>query len=182
MPNTSTAPSRQQWIVLSALVLVAALSRLLPNPPNFSPIEATALFAGAWLGSRWLAMLVPMAAMLISDAFIGFHSGMPVVYAAMAVIALAAHLGLRGRVSVGRVAFFGIAGATFFFIVTNFAVWLGSGMYPATWGGLVACYVAAIPFFHNQLAGVLVYSTLLFGAWALIARRWPDLASARQAA
>jgi hypothetical protein len=181
MTDTPAAPSRQQWIVLSALVLAAALSRLLPHPPNFSPIEATALFAGASLASRWLAMAVPIAAMLVSDAILGFHAGMPVVYGSMAAIALAAHFGLRGRVSVGRVAFFGVGGALFFFIVTNFAVWLGSGMYRLTWEGLIACYVAAIPFFHNQLAGVAVYSTLLFGAFAMIARRWPDLAQARAA-
>ncbi len=175
------APARLQWIVLSALVLAAALSRLLPHPPNFSPIEATALFAGAWLGSRWLAMGVPLAAMLVSDVVLGFHSGMPVVYGAMAAIAVAAHFGLRGRVSVGRVALFGVGGALFFFIVTNFAVWLRSGMYPMSLDGLLACYVAAIPFFHNQLAGVAVYSTVLFGAWALIARRWPDVAGVRAA-
>jgi len=181
MTDTPAAPSRQQWIVLSALVLAAALSRLLPHPPNFSPIEATALFAGATLASRWLAMAVPIAAMLVSDAILGFHAGMPVVYGSMAAIALAAHFGLRGRVSVGRVALFGVGGALFFFIVTNFAVWLGSGMYPSTWEGLIACYVAAIPFFHNQLAGVAVYSTLLFGASAMIARRWPDRAQTRAA-
>jgi hypothetical protein len=181
MTDAPAAPSRQQWIVLSALVLAAALTRLLPHPPNFSPIEATALFAGAWLASRWLAMAVPLLAMLVSDAVLGFHGGMPVVYGSMVAIALAAHFGLRGRVSVGRVALFGVGGALFFFIVTNFAVWLRSGMYPSTWEGLIACYVAAIPFFHNQLAGVAVYSTLLFGAWAMIARRWPDLAQARAA-
>lgn len=179
MTDTPAAPSRQQWILLSALILAAAFSRLLPNPPNFSPIEAMAMFAGAWLASRWLAMLVPVAAMLLSDAFLGFHGGMPVVYGSMAAIALASHAGLRGKVSVGRVAVFGLGGALFFFAVTNFAVWLGSGMYPRTWDGLVACYVAAIPFFHNQLAGVAVYSTLLFGGWALVTKRWSEPAGVR---
>jgi hypothetical protein len=179
MTDAPAAPSRLQWIALSALILAAAFTRLLPNPPNFSPIEAMAMFAGAWLASRWLAMLVPVAAMFLSDAFLGFHSGMPVVYGSMAAIALASHYGLRRKVSVGRVAIFGLGGAVFFFVVTNFAVWLRSGMYPMTWEGLVACYVAAIPFFHNQLAGVAVYSTLLFGAWALIAKRWSEPAGAR---
>jgi hypothetical protein len=181
MNPASAAPARPQWIVLFALVLAAALTRLLPNPPNFSPIEATALFAGAWLASRWLAMAVPVAAMLVSDAVIGFHGGMPVVYGSMALIALAAHAGLRGRVTAARVALYGVGGALFFFVVTNLFVWLRSGMYPMSWEGLAACYVAAIPFFHNQLAGVAVYSTLLFGAWALIARRWPAAAGARAA-
>lgn len=179
MLNLANRPAHASWALFALLILAAALSRLLPNPPNFSPIEAVGLFAGAWLASRWLAVLVPLAALLISDAFLGFHSGMPVVYGAMALIALAAHSGLRGRVSVGRVAFFGLAGASFFFIVTNFFVWLSSGMYPHSGAGLIACYVAAIPFFHNQLAGVAVYSTALFGAWALATRWGPQLARAR---
>lgn len=166
-------------LLLAGLVIAAALSRLLPHPPNFSPIEAMGLVAGAYLASRWMAMLLPLAAMLLSDVFLGFHSGMPVVYACMAAIALAAHVGLRGRVGVARVAFFGLAGASFFFIVTNFTVWLASGMYPPTLAGLIACYVAAIPFFHSQLAGVLVYSALLFGAFGLIRRRLDRAALAR---
>ena len=66
----------------------------------------------------------------------------------------------------------------FFFVATNLYVWLGSGMYPLTVEGLVACFTLALPFFQNQLAGVAFYSLLLFGGWALLARRLPALAAA----
>lgn len=162
---------RARLVLLVALVVVAALTRLLPGrPPNFSPIEAMALFAGAVFASRYVAVLVPLAAMLISDAVIGFHSGMWVVYGCMALIALAGTR-LGGRISALRVAGYGFGAALFFFVVTNFVVWTGSGMYPLTSAGLVECYVAAIPFFRNQIAGVLVYSAILFGAHALLQRR-----------
>lgn len=169
---------RARLVLLAALIIVAALTRLMPDrPPNFSPIEAMALFAGAVFASRYVAVLVPLAAMLISDAFIGFHSGMWIVYGCMAVIALAGS-GLKQRISALRVVGYGFAAALFFFVVTNFAVWAGSGMYAPNFTGLVECYVAAIPFFRNQIAGVLVYSAILFGAHALLTRRVAQAASA----
>jgi len=161
-------------LFLIGLVLARALSRLVPHPMNFSPIEAVALFAGATLASRWLAVSVPLAAMLVSDLFIGFHGGMWVVYGCIALMALAGQR-LGRRVRAPRIAGYGLGAATFFFVVTNFFVWLGGdgAMYPRTWDGLVACYVAAIPFFHNQLAGVAFYSAILFGGWALLRQRLP---------
>jgi hypothetical protein len=62
-----------------------------------------------------------------------------------------------------------------FFVVTNFAVWLGSGMYTADIKGFVECYVMAIPYFGNTLAGDLFYCTVLFGSYVLLKRTWPAL-------
>lgn len=161
-------------LVLAGMIVFAALSRLVPHPFNFSPIEAMALFGGAYFAQRSWALLVPLAAMAISDLFIGLHTGLPVVYACMAAITVMG-FSLRGKVSALRVGGLGLAGATLFFVVTNFMVWAGSGMYPMNAEGLIACYVAAIPFFTNQLAGVAFYSLLLFGGYALLRRRFPQL-------
>lgn len=172
-------PSRlasQRLLVVIGLVVACALSRLVPHPMNFSPIEAVALFAGAYLAPRALAIAVPLAAMLLSDFVLGFHDGMWVVYACIALIAVAGGW-LGRRVTAPRVALFGLGAATFFFLATNFAVWATSGMYPHTAEGLLACYVAAIPFFHNQLAGVAFYSVLLFGGFALLRERLPAAAA-----
>jgi hypothetical protein len=74
-----------------------------------------------------------------------------------------------------RVAAYGVLGSTLFFVFTNFGVWLGSSMYPQTWAGLVECYVAGIPFYKNTLAGTLFYSAVLFGGFALLRQRLPQL-------
>jgi hypothetical protein len=161
-------------LVAIALIALAALSRLVPHPYNFTPIEAVALFAGAWLGNRWLAVLVPIAALLVSDLIIGFYTSALVTYACVAAIALGGRF-LGRDAGALRIVGFGLAGAVLFFVVTNFVVWLAIGhppSYPFTWDGLVACYVAAIPFFQNQLAGVAFYSLLLFGGMALGRRRF----------
>jgi hypothetical protein len=161
-------------LALLSAILVATALRLLPHPPNFTPIGAMALFSGAYLGKRWLAFVAPLAAMLLSDAVLGFHSGMAFVYASVALIVLIGGIGLT-RKSVLRIGGAAVASSVLFFVVTNFGTWAVSGMYPSTLSGLAACYVAAIPFFQNTLAGDLFYSGVLFGGFALLERAVPAL-------
>ena len=159
--------------VLAAIVAAAAF-RLVPHFPNFTPIGAMALFGGAYFGKRGLAFIAPIAAMLLSDAIIGFHSGIVFVYASVALIVLLGQLALS-RPTVLRVGAAALASSVLFFVITNFGTWLLSGMYPMTLSGLAACYVAAIPFFQNTIAGDLFYSALLFGGFALLERSVPAL-------
>lgn len=162
-------------IGLIAVILAAAASRLLPHPPNFTPIAALALFGGASFTDRHLAFLIPLAAMLLSDVILGFHALMPVVYGSFGLIVLIG-MWLRRR----RRAPLAILGAAFtgsitFFVLTNFGVWALGSMYPRTVGGLIAAYVAAIPFFRNTLLGDLFYVAVLFGGFALPEERFPAL-------
>jgi len=175
-------------LVLVALVVAAALTRLLPQPPNFSPVIAIALFAGAYFADRRWAMLVPLAAMLVSDLVLAAtHGGIylqhlagPVALSVYACI-LASTLmgfGLRGKVSGARVLGGSVAGSVLFFVVTNFMVWLGTTPASANLAcqaGLAPCYAAAIPFFHWTLLGTLFWSAVLFGGFELLRRRVPAL-------
>ena len=160
-------------VILSAIVAAAAL-RLVPHPPNFTPIAAMALFGGAYLGRRWLAFAAPLGALLLSDLVLGFYAGMWVQYFAAALIVLLGWVALK-RVTPLRVGGAAVAASVLFFALTNFGVWLTSGMYPQTFAGLAACYVAAIPFFQNTIAGDLFYSALLFGGFALLERAVPAI-------
>ncbi|MGH8500011.1 MAG: DUF6580 family putative transport protein, partial [Methylococcales bacterium] len=146
------------------------------HPYNFTPIEAMALFGGAYFANRWLSVAVPLLAMLLADFFLGFHSGMPVIYSTILLISIIG-FALRGKVTVLRVASFGLVSATLFFLITNFAVWLEGSMYPMNAGGLLSSYIAGIPFFHWQLAGVATYSTILFGGFAFLRSNMPALKS-----
>jgi hypothetical protein len=164
------------WVV-AAMILVAGLSRLLPHAWNFTPVEAMALFGGAYFAQRWLAFALPLGAMLATDAVLGFHSTMPVVYACIAA-SVALGFVLRGRVGVLRVAACGLAGSLLFFVVTNWFVWLtahGVPGYEACTIGLWSCYVAAVPFFKGWLLGTAVWSLVLFGGFELLRRRLPML-------
>lgn len=160
--------------VLVAAILLAALSRLLPHPPNFAPIMALGLFGGAYLTHRWAALAVPLAALLLSDLLLGFYQGQWVVYLATAA-SVGLGLLLRENRTVPRVGLAAVAGTALFFVVTNFAVWATSGMYPLTSAGLAACYVAALPFLQNSLAGDLLFTGVLFGGFSLLERSIPGL-------
>lgn len=172
-------------LLLAALIFIAALSRLLPHPPNFSPIEAIALFGGAYFIKRGWALLVPLLAMLASDLALGLLNGGEylgyiastsnlVVYACIALSTVLG-FGLRGKVSGGRVLGYSLVGSVLFFIVTNFSTWLLGTIYPHTSAGLTAAYVAGIPFFQWTVASTLFYSALLFGGFELLRRRHPLL-------
>ncbi|MDX2299380.1 MAG: DUF6580 family putative transport protein [Xanthomonadaceae bacterium] len=177
-------------LVLAAMIVLAALSRLLPHPPNFSPVEAMALFGGAWYASRRVALLVPLAAMLASDLALAWvHGGQYLDYFTSAdfwlvYLAIAActalGFGLRGRVRAPRVLGFALAGSLLFFMITNFGAWLADigsahSIYAANLSGLAAAYVAGIPFFQNTVAGSLFFSAVLFGGFELLRRYVPAL-------
>jgi hypothetical protein len=159
--------------LFSAIVAAAAL-RLVPHPPNFSPIDAMALFSGAYLGRRWVAFAAPLAALFLSDLVLGFYHGMATVYATVALI-VAIGWSLSSRRSPLRIAGAAVAGSVTFFLITNFGMWLFSGFYPLTSAGLAACYVAAIPFFQTTVAADLFYAGLLFGGFALAEHFLPQL-------
>lgn len=159
-------------LALLAAIFGAAALRLVPHPPNFSPMDAMALFSGAYLGRRGLAFAAPFGALFLSDAVLGFYPGMEWVYASVAAIVLIGWL-VASNKSILRVGTATVAGSVLFFIVTNLGVWLGGGMYARTLGGLEACYAAGIPFFQNTLVGDLFYSALLFGGFALLQRLVP---------
>jgi len=183
--SRATSPSVSGPLLLGGMIVLAALSRLLPHPPNFSPVEAIALFGGAYFARRTAAIWVPLAAMFLSDLALGLmnggiywsyflSAGYLLVYLCIALSALLG-FGLRGRVSVLRVGAYSLLGSVLFFLVTNFGAWLGSTMYPQTGAGLAAAYVAGIPFFQWTLLGTLFYSALLFGSFAWLRARSPAL-------
>lgn len=161
--------NKSVWFI-AGIVGVAALSRLIPHPPNFTPVAAMALFAGAVVADRRLAFIIPLAALLLSDLIIGFHSTMLFVYLSVALMTVLG-FALQKRRSIAYVLSGAVAGSVLFFALTNFGVWLVGGGYENTFAGLVSCYIAAIPFFHNTLLSTLLYTGLLFAADYLSRRR-----------
>jgi hypothetical protein len=159
-------------VAIVTAIFAAAALRLLPHPSNFSPIDAMALFSGAYLKRRGLAFAAPFGALLLSDAVLGFYPGMEFIYGSVAAIVLIGWM-VASHKSILRIGLGTLAGSALFFVVTNFGVWLGSGMYSHSVAGLTACYAEATPFFQNTLVGDLFYTVLLFGGFALLQRFVP---------
>ena len=155
----------------AGLVALDVVARLLPHAPNFTPVAASAVFAGVIFRSRALALAVPICAMLLSDLVLGADDWriMGVVYASLALPALLAMCARRFSIPIVLVPIV-LSSSLIFFATTNFAVWAFSGIYPNTMAGLVHCYVAALPFFQNTVSGDVFWTVALFGGWWLARR------------
>jgi len=173
--------------VISAMILFAAISRLLPHPANFAPIGGMALFGAAYYSKRYWAFIIPIVSMWISDLilnnvvygqyfdyFVWFYSGSLFTYAAFALIVLLGMFSLK-KVKAPHLIVSALGASLIFFLVSNFGVWFSGMMYPKDFGGLMACYTAGIPFFKNTIAGDLVYTAVMFGVFELSAKRFSAL-------
>lgn len=178
---------RTTFYIISGFIIFAVLSRLLPHAYNFTPLGAIALFGMAYFKEKKWALIIPLIALWVSDLFLNntryaefyegfawFSGGALFIYGAFVMIAILGYYLLK-KVTFGRVLGGAVGASVIFFIVSNFGVWISSPMYPLTLEGFIACYVAAIPFFHYTLAGDLIYSGVLFGSFEYLMNRYPSL-------
>ncbi|HTK75281.1 MAG TPA: DUF6580 family putative transport protein [Gemmataceae bacterium] len=173
-------------VALTLFILAVALTRLLPHPPNFAPITAMAVFGAITFGRWRTAVVAPLVALFVSDlakeylwrqgmsAQWGIYRGMWVTYGTTALVALMSRLA-HGTRRLSVMAGTTLLGSIVFFVVTNFAIWARGTRFPHTLDGLTECYLFALPFFRNSLAGDVVYAVVLFGVWALAERYVPGL-------
>ncbi len=154
--------------IILALILTAltVALRLVDHPWNFTPLAALALFSGFVLPKKYLVL--PLAAQVVSDVFIGTYTWqiMVVVYISYAVMALSA-LALRERYSFATVLVSSLGASILFYLASNAAVWLWSGMYPVNLTGLMASLAAGIPFFRNTMLGEFIFTGVFFGVYEL---------------
>ena len=173
------SPLWTDLLLVAFLIGFDVVARLLPHAPGFMPIAASALFAGRMLRVPSLSPIVPLAALALSGTLMGADDWRVtlVVYAAIILPAFAGMLSQRWR---GMVVPFAVMlpCSLIFFAATNFAVWAFSGMYPLTWAGLTQCYIAALPFLQNTVAGDMFWTAALFGG-AFLAQRLPALSRSR---
>lgn len=179
--------NKKTIFIVTGLIIFAALTRLLPHAYNFTPIGAIALFGAAYFTRKKWALIVPLIAIWISDlllnnityaeyydGFTWFTGGFLYLYGSIAMIVILGYYLLK-KVTFGRVLGGALGASVIFFIISNFGVWISGSMYPMSFEGLMACYTAAIPFFHYTIAGNVVYSAVLFGAYEWIKAAYPAL-------
>ena len=153
--------TKQKIVLFLYFIGFIALSRMIPHPPNFTPVIAIAVFMPYLTRSLYSAMLVPLSAMFVSDLYLGFHSSMFWVYTSILLGTTLSQYTMSMKKTYVHLGSNALLSATIFFVITNFAVWMSGTMYPLTLDGLLLCYTMAIPFFGNTLAGTLFYVSLL---------------------
>ena len=171
---------KKNILLIVALIVIGILGRMIPHPPNFTPIIAIALLASYVFKNKWIVILTPLMAMWISDlvlnnyrytghhdgGFLVFSSSSLWVYGPIICIALLGTVLIK-KVKISNIALSSISGSLIFFLVSNFGVWISGTMFPKSLFGFIACYTAALPYFGNALVGDLVYCTILFTSYSL---------------
>lgn len=148
------------------IILASIVMRLIPHEPNMAPIGALAIFSGVYL-SRKKALFIPLAAMFLSDLFLGFYREIGWVYGSFALIGLLSAVILKKNHGVKNIIAFTLFSSLLFYLLTNFGVWLQGTMYAKNIPGLIQCYVLALPFLRNTIIGDMVYVGVFFGAFNL---------------
>ncbi len=171
----------KKLIILGIIFFAISIAaRLLPHLPNFVPVAALALFAGVYLPKKW-SMIVPIAAMFLSDLIIGFYepSVMIAVYSSFMLTVL---IGWAVKKQLNPATLFAgsLANSVIFFLITNFAVWQFTQMYAHNFSGLILSYTLALPFFKWSLLGDLAWTVAFFGAYALVTKFFPKADLSKQ--
>jgi hypothetical protein len=151
------------------LILMGAVLRVLPHPANFAPIAAIALFGAVYLKDKRQALVLPLAAMIISDVFLGYDSWQSrlAVYGSFLIVGLIG-LMLRNHKNVFSVISASLFGSTLFYLITNL-VWIyPPKMYPHSLEGQILSYTNALPFFRYTILGDLFYVALFFGLYEIV--------------
>ena len=174
--------------ILSIIILLAAFTRIMPHPPNFSPMAAIGLFGAAHFAKKWQAFFIPLLGIWLSDLVINnfiyissdknivwFYNGFYWQYISYIIIIFIGLFIFNKGVSLSKT--FGgiVASSGIFFLVSNFGVWAGSGMYPKNIAGLISCYIAGIPFINNTIISDFLFTTVLFGSYYLLQSEYSSL-------
>lgn len=179
MQQNQTSPKSDRYLAAFLWVIFGILGRLIPHPPNMTPMTSIALFGGSQL-NRKQAFTFTFLMILISDILLALAKGYPVfgywslfTYSGFAMIILAGTY-LRTIPTAGRTLAMLLGSSVGFWAWTNFGIWVvGGHTYGAGFTGLVNCYVAAIPFLGNALVGDLAWGMALFLSFHLVRKLAP---------
>ena len=174
--------------VLSIIILLAAFTRIMPHPPNFSPMAAIGLFGAAHFAKKWQAFFIPLTGIWVSDLvinnyvysssssnFVWFYSGFYWQYISYILIIFTGLFIFNRGISLTKTAGGMISSSGIFFFVSNFGVWAGGTMYPKNFSGLITCYAAGVPFIHNTIISDVLFTTVLFGTYYLLQVEYSSL-------
>ena len=178
---------KSNLLILFILILACALYRVWDNRPmGFAPQIAMALFAGSVSKDKRFAFLFPILSLFISDLLYqflysqglstikGFYSGQWLNYLLIASITIIGFFINKNKI--GQIFVGSLAGAVYFFLISNFMVWIGGGWdinnqpYPRSFSGLMLCYSEALPFFKWSVLSTLLFNGVFFGSFYLLGK------------
>ena len=160
---------QNKTLFIVSIILIGTFSRIIPHPPNFTAIGAISILGGLYFGKNYLAFLIPITAMLLSDFMLGYQMVISVYISFLIIIPMG--IKIRQNLSNFSILETSIYASILFFLITNFTSWLGNPFYPQNLSGLLMSYTAGIPFLLNTLFGNLFFCFSLFGLYEIISKK-----------
>tara|TARA_B100001540_G_scaffold284486_1_gene276837 strand:- start:14085 stop:14612 length:528 start_codon:yes stop_codon:yes gene_type:complete len=148
-------------IIPISLILILVASRLIPHPPNFTPVITIAIMSGYLFKNIYLSLFVLLVSMLLGDFFIGYYKNMLFVYFSLFLITFI-FSNINNKINYKNLLFFGFCGSLIFFIISNLGVWLTGNLYTKNLNGLMECYFLALPFFKNTILSTFLFSYIIY--------------------
>ena len=142
------------------ITLILVLSRIIPHPPNFTPILAGIIFLPFIKKDLTFSVIVPLAAMLISDLIIGMHSLMLWTYGSIMFLSCLTYYFNQDNIL--RIGSLAVITPMIFFLVSNFGVWITGSYYARDISGLMECYFNAIPFYASSAISCMLFTALFY--------------------
>ena len=174
---------KNNWLWVVLLTVGAMLTRILPHPPNVTPMTAICLFSGMALGFRLLTFVLPFVVLYASDFLINNTIGRAFItdtseviwwtdfmnwtYGSYFLIILISAFVLK-RAKTQSVVLTALGSGILFFLLTNFSSWVGYSYYPKSFAGLLLCYEAGLPFFRVSIIGDIAFALILFWSYRWI--------------
>ena len=176
--------TKQLVVSFILLIIIASLYRIMPGRPyGFAPQIAMCIFAGAVIKDKWLAFLLPLISMFISDALYevlyrngvgnisGFYNGQIanyILFGSMTVFGF-----IITKLNFTRIFIAALSAPTAYFLLSNLLVWMNGGglQRPKTFDGLLLCYSDALPFYAWSVAASFIFSAIFFGTYYFYFKR-----------
>ena len=153
-----------------SIILVLVFSRLIPHPPNFTPIIAVSIMSGLLFRNFYLSLIVLLISMLLSDIIIGFHTNMIFVYLSLFLVCYISYAKVI-KFNYKNLFIYSFLGSMVFFLISNFGVWLSGNLYTPDLNGLINCYILAIPFFTNTLISTVFFSYIAYSVTSIYEKK-----------
>ena len=156
--------SKKTYSLLSLqfiIILILVISRLLPHPPNFTPIISAAILCGFFFSSWIAGLFLILLSMFLTDLLLGFHTNMFFVYSSFIVISCYSNYFIKHLIAKNTYLHC-VVSSLIFFIISNFGVWVTGNLYPKNIYGLYECYLMAVPFFSNTIISTIIFTYLYF--------------------
>ncbi len=165
---------KKNYLVVIPLVFIMIFSRFITVIPNFTPLISLILFIPLVLKDKRLAIISIVITQLFADFFIGFYDTMIFVYGTYMIIAL---LAFKHMIVINfyKVLSSSVVASVIFYFTTNFGVWFMMDLYPNSTSGLIACYIAGIPFFKSLIISTVLFSSTLFILLRYLSRMIPSI-------